>query len=97
MLMARDSKVASVETLIQLTNSRLESMQKRLDELNSEAAEFERDGKKLPEPLVSQMKNTKEQIQQNEAFIKTKQNEKEQITQKFDDDIKRYRELTSKQ
>ena len=97
MLMARDSKVASVETLIQLTNSRLESMQKRLDELNSEAAEFERDGKKLPEPLVSQMKNTKEQIQQNEEFVKSKEKEKEQITQKFDDDIKRYRELTSKQ
>jgi hypothetical protein len=97
MLLARDSKVASVETLIQLTNSRLNSMQKRLNELTNDAAEFERSGKKLPEGLVNQMKNTREQIQQNEAFIKTKQNEKEQITHKFDEDIKRYRELTSGQ
>jgi hypothetical protein len=96
MLLARDSKVASVETLIQLTNSRLDSMQKRLNELTNDAAEFERSGKKLPEGLVNQMKNIKEQIRQNEAFVKNKQNEKEQIARKFDEDIKRYRELTAK-
>jgi hypothetical protein len=95
MLMARDSKVASVETLIQLTKSRLDSMQKRLNELTDEAAEFERSGKKLPEGLVNQMKNIKEQIQNNEDFLKNKQTEKEQIAIKFDEDIKRYRELTS--
>jgi hypothetical protein len=93
MLMARDSKLASMETLIQLTNSRLDSMQRRLDELTNDAAEFERSGKKLPEGLVNQMKKTKEQILQNEEFIKSKQIEKEQIARKFDDDIKRYREL----
>jgi Holliday junction resolvase RusA-like endonuclease len=95
MLMARDSKVASVETLIQLTNSRLDSMQKRLNELANDAAEFERSGKKLPEGLVNQMKNLKEQIEHNEDFLKTKQKEKELIASKFDEDIKRYRELTS--
>jgi len=95
MLQARDGKVASVETLIQLTNSRLESMQKRLNELTNDAAEFERSGKKLPDGLVNQMKNIKEQIQHNEDFLKAKQEEKEEIAHKFDEDIKRYRELTS--
>ena len=95
MLLARESKVASVETLIQLTNSRIDSMQKRLGELTNDAAEFERSGKKLPEGLVNQMKNLKEQIERNEEFLKTKQEEKEQIASKFDEDIKRYRELTS--
>jgi ParB-like chromosome segregation protein Spo0J len=95
MLLARDSKVASVETLIQLTNSRLDSMQKRLNELTNDAAEFERSGKKLPEGLVSQMKNNLEQIRQNEEFIKVKRREKDEIAKKFDEDIKRYRELTA--
>jgi hypothetical protein len=95
MLMARDSKVTSVETLIQLTNSRLDSMQKRLNELTNEAAEFERSGKKPPEWLANQMKRIKDQIRQNEAFVKAKLDEKEQIASKFDEDIKRYRELTS--
>jgi hypothetical protein len=95
MLLARDSKVASVETLIQLTNSRIDSMQKRLKDLTNEATEFERSGKKLPESLVNQMKNLKEQIEHNKDFLKTKQDEKGQIASKFDEDIKRYRELTS--
>ena len=95
MLMARDGKVASVETLIQLTNSRLDSMQKRLNELTNDAAEFERSGKKLPEALVNQIKNIKEQIEHNEDFLKAKQKEMELIASKFDEDIKRYRELTS--
>jgi hypothetical protein len=96
MLQTRDGKIASVETLIQLTNSRIESMQKRLGELTKDAAEFERSGKKLPEGLVSQMKNIQEQIQQNEAFVDQKEKEKEQLSLKFDEDIKRYRELTIK-
>jgi hypothetical protein len=93
MLLARDSKVASVETLIQLTNSRLDSMKKRLNELTNDTAEFERSGKPPPEGLVNQMNNIKEQIKHNEDFLKIKQNEKEEITRKFDEDIKRYREL----
>ena len=96
MLQAHDSKIASVDTLIQLTNSRIESMQKRLGELTNDAAEFERSGKKLPEGLVNQMKNIKEQIQKNESFVDHKEKEKQQIAQKFDEDLKRYRELTSK-
>jgi hypothetical protein len=96
MLQVRDSKIASVETLIQLTNSRIDSMRQRLKELTDDAAEFERSGKKLPEGLVSQMKNIKEQIQQNEVFVAHKEEEKQQIAQKFDEDMKRYREITSK-
>lgn len=96
MLAARDNKIASMETLIQLTNTRLDSMQQRLTELTNDAAEFERSGKKLPEGLVNQMKNTKEQIRQNEEFVKNKEKEKVQFAQKFDADIKRYRELTAK-
>jgi len=93
MLLARDSKVASVETLIQLTNSRLDSMEKRLNELTNDTAKFERSGKPPPEGLVNQINNIKEQIKHNEDFLKIKQNEKEEITRKFDEDIKRYREL----
>ncbi len=96
MLMARDGKVASVETLIQLTNSRIEAMKKRLAGLTEDAAEFERSGKKLPEGLLSQIKTIRDQIQQNEDFANKKHLEKEQIAHRFDEDIKRYRELTSR-
>ena len=54
MQLARDGKVASVEALLQLTNSRIESMKQRLLGLTEEAATYERSGKQLPHTLESQ-------------------------------------------
>lgn len=95
MLLARDGKVESIETLIQLTQRRISSMEKRLRELTDEAAEYERSGKKLPVGLEEQISSVREQIRQNEAFIKEKGQEKATISRQFTADIKRYHELTS--
>ena len=62
MQLARDGKLSSVESLIQLTNSRVASMQERLLQLSDDAAEYERSGKPLPAPLQQQIKNLREQI-----------------------------------
>jgi len=45
---------------------------------------------------LSQIKTIRDQIQQNEDFANKKHLEKEQIAHRFDEDIKRYRELTSR-
>ncbi len=95
MLQARDGKVASVDSLIQLTHQRIRSMQKRLLELTDDAAEYERSGKKLPVGLQQQISNIREQITQNENFVKDKQLEIEGIRRQFDADIARFQELTS--
>ena len=95
MLLARDGKVFSIEALIQLTNSRITSMQERLLQLSDEAAEYERSGKHLPAPLQQQITNIREQLAKNAEFSADKQLEMEDIKQKFDADIKRFNELTS--
>jgi hypothetical protein len=95
MLLARDGKIASVDSLIQLTHRRIKSMQKHLLRLTDEAAEYERSGKKLPAGLQQQIANIRDQITQNEIFIKDKEREAEEIRQKFAVDIKRFNELTS--
>jgi hypothetical protein len=95
MLLAKNGKVAAVDALLQLTNSRVESMKKRLLGLTEEAATYERSGKALPVSLESQINKLHEQITTNEAFIKEKENERNIIVRKFDDDIKRYIELTA--
>ncbi|MDH3871329.1 MAG: DUF4124 domain-containing protein [Gammaproteobacteria bacterium] len=93
MLMARDGKIASVDALIQLTSSRIESSRKRLLTLETEAAEFERSGKPVPKILQSQITTARSQLIENEAFVITKEKEKQVITEKFSADISRYREL----
>ncbi|UCC55774.1 MAG: DUF4124 domain-containing protein, partial [Gammaproteobacteria bacterium] len=95
MLLARDGKIASIESLVQLTHRRIKSMQKRLLELTDEAADYERSGKKLPVGLHQQIANIRGQISQNETFIKDKEREMEDIRQKFAADIERFKELTS--
>ncbi len=93
MLMARDGKIASVDALIQLTNSRIESSRKRLLTLETEAAEFERSGKPVPKILQSQITTARSQLIDNEAFVIAKEKERQVITEKFSADISRYREL----
>ena len=95
MLSAKDGKIASVDALLQLTSSRVESMNARLLVLTEEAATYERSGKALPASLESQLNNLREQIIVNEAFIKEKEQERADINVKFDADIERYIELTA--
>ena len=95
MLLARDGKIASVDSLVQLTYRRIKSMQNRLLELTDEAAEYERSGKKLPVGLQRQITNIRDQIAQNENFVKDKEREVEDIRKKFAADIERFNELTS--
>jgi hypothetical protein len=93
MLLARDGKLASVDALIQLTNSRIESTETRLREYAAEAAEFERSGKPVPAILQDQIKTARELITENREFVQQKEIERENIAARFDADIARYRGL----
>lgn len=95
MVLARDGKIDSVESLIQLTHRRISSLQKSLLDLTEEAAGYERSGQQLPKVLQHQIINVRDQLTQNKEFVKDKQLEIEDIRQQFDADIKRFQELTS--
>ena len=95
MINTRDGKLASIEGLIQLTERRIESMQKRLVELTDDAASYERSGKQVPQVLTRQMENIRKQTAENKAFIITKQEEQRTINEQFNRDIARFQELRS--
>ena len=94
MLLARDGKLASVDALIQLTNSRIDSTEIRLREYAAEAAEFERSGKPVPAVLQEQIRTARELITENREFMRQKEVERQEISARFDADMIRYRELT---
>ena len=97
MLNAQQGKISMVESLLQLTQSRVKSMQDRLVVLTEEAASYERSGKELPAPLQQQIQNLRDQIAQNTQFAKDKEAEIAVIKQQFEEDIARYEELTTGQ
>jgi hypothetical protein len=93
MINTRDGKLDSIEGLIQLTERRIESMQKRLAELTDDAASYERSGKPVPQVLTRQIDNIRKQTAENKTFIITKQEEQQIIREQFDRDIARFHEL----
>ena len=92
-LKTRDSRLASLEGLIQLTYRRIRSMNYRIKQLTEDAADFERSGKPVPEMLSRQIENIRTQTIENEAFIQTKKAEQTELTLEFKNDIERFRAL----
>jgi uncharacterized coiled-coil protein SlyX len=95
MLNAQEGKISLVESLVQLTYSRIKSMQERLAMLTEDAAGYERSGKELPASLQHQIQNLRDQIVHNTQFAKEKEAEIVVIKQQFEHDIARYEELTT--
>jgi hypothetical protein len=95
MYTAMEGKLAAVESLIKLTNSRINSLQNRLLQLTEDAASYERSGKQLPDNLQRQISNLREQIAQNKAFVDDKKLEMQDIRLQSEADIRRFTELTT--
>ncbi len=91
---AQNGKVTMIESLIQLTHSRVDSMQERLTTLAGEAARYERSGKPLPFTLKQQIQNLRDQIEHNRQFAADKEAEMVEIRAQFARDISRYEKLT---
>ena len=96
LILTRDQKLSSLDELIVLTQTRLQSLQIEMDELSDNADEYESRNKKVPEGLQGRMKNVLENIQQGEQLIVLKQQEKKQLEQQYNEDLKRYRMLTTR-
>lgn len=93
MVMTRAGKIEAIEANIRVTNGRIEKLKERLTELNRRAANLERSGKPVPADLTQQIKDARSQIQQNLGYIENRKLEQQAIREKFEIDIKRFREL----
>ena len=93
LVLTRDGQIAHLDSQMRLTRSHIEKLEKNLEQMIERAAEVERRGEKPNAEMVSNIDSVRSQIDENEAFIKTKLKEQEQIRQRFDADITRFREL----
>ncbi len=97
LVLARDGQVANIQSQVKLTESRSVKLQKGLDNLISQAADLERRGKPVPERLTKDIADLRGQIADNKRFIADKHKEETRLHEKFDVDLKRFRELRSAQ
>ncbi|MDT8386079.1 MAG: DUF4124 domain-containing protein [Thiogranum sp.] len=95
MVLNRRGKIESIEANIRVTNGRIDKLKQKLAQLNGQAASMERAGKTVPASITKQISESRTQIQKNLEYIENRKLEQQSIREKFELDIKRFRELNS--
>jgi hypothetical protein len=91
--LSNDGKVDAIKSIIDITNSNTRSLQKNLEQLQKQAADYERSGLKTPEPLLIDMEDLLRQINDNNDFIEKKDTALEIMDRKFNRELRRFRDL----
>jgi len=93
LLASRDKQLAAIDSIITIANGNLKVLNSSLAQLQKQAADHERSGTNIPNILLKDISTVKSQINENDKYLKDKQQRKKEINQKFANDLKRYRKL----
>ncbi|MET0092682.1 MAG: DUF4124 domain-containing protein [Sedimenticola sp.] len=92
-LMARNGKLAAIDVIIQIARSNIRRMKLKLDDMQTNAATLERQGKAIPINLMKDIESTRTQLKDSYRQIIKEEQKKEKIRDKFAQDISRFRSL----
>jgi len=90
LLKAREERLSTFNSLIDLTGTIIVSNQEQLDRLLKRKAEFERFQKELPVHMKAQEKILRQQIIDNQGYVEDQKKERQKIVDKFDKDLARF-------
>ena len=90
---SRDDRIEAVDTQILLTETIIKDNEKKLEALKKRITGIEKSGRKVPENLHKEQDAVSRQLETHYQYVETKSQEKQNIIDKFDEDIKRFREL----
>lgn len=90
---SRDRKVQELELFIDTKKKGVDRLQKNLTAALKDAADTERQGKKVSKELLKNIEAIKVQIQEEQAKLITMRDELQEVRARYADDIERLREL----
>lgn len=93
-LVARDKALAELEKNRKQSEARLEEAKKKKKKIDQDKEFYK--GKPLPEDVKAQIRDNEKEISAHTAAVAAKLKEAEEIAAKFEDERKRYLELTGK-
>lgn len=73
----------------------IRSQEKSLAELLAHAADLERDGQKVPATITDSIARTRDQVNDQRAYLERRENERAALQTEYDQLLARYRELKS--
>ncbi len=89
-ILAQDGKLASIDVMIQLTQSNIRRQQSKLTQLQKRAASLERSGKKVTDQLLAHINITLNSINKGYTTIEQKELDKQAIRDTFSQDLRRF-------
>lgn len=92
-LIQRDARVDAVDSQITLTESIIKDQEKKLADVKQRIQSIEKSGREVPENLHKEVIAVGRQLETHYQYVENKNNERQQIIDKFDDDIARFNEL----
>ncbi len=92
--LARDRNLQQVDLAIGSIQTRMKSVQMRLDDYNKQAGRFTQAHKPVPADLQTDLKDTQTEMQNLQVMLKQKTKDKEDIRARYTKDKQRYLELT---
>ena len=95
MQMARDGRIQALDAQIRVLSGSIATLETRLTNLEQQAEQIKAAGNPVPESLVKQQEETREELLQNQRALLARENEQEQIREKFEKEIARFKELRS--
>ena len=93
MILTRDGKIEAIEAVIRVTKSRTEKIKQRLTQEKRRAANLERAGKAVPQKLQQSIRESRRQIRYNSDYVANRRKAQQEIREKFEHDIIRFRKL----
>jgi len=92
-IMARDGKLASIDTSILIDRSNIHRLKLKLAGMQKNAADIERQGEKVSANYLKEIESTRKTLKEAHANIIRKEQHKEAIREKHNTDLKRFRAL----
>jgi hypothetical protein len=92
-VMARDGKLAAIDTSKKVIESNIRLTKTRLDDMQRRAAVLERQGKPLGKDLESGIETTWKRLEQEYAGLVTRERDKDAVREEYDGYLERFRRL----
>jgi hypothetical protein len=92
-IVARDGKLASIDTMIKVSRNNIRRQQAWLGGLRVQAADLERAGKPVPKHLIDAIDKAERSIREAYSTIVERETQKNGIRERFAKDLTRFRQL----
>ncbi|RDH82526.1 MAG: hypothetical protein DIZ80_09575 [endosymbiont of Galathealinum brachiosum] len=93
LMIARDARLDSIDSQISLSETLIKNDETKLSNIKGRIDSIEKTGRVAPENLHNEIISVGRQLENNYAFIEDKNNEREELVETFNQDVKRFRQL----